>query len=73
MHRMPKHALSLIALVAAPFAAASAQQPALSARAATIITVDGLRFKDLNHNGARDPYEDWRLSPESGPAISSDA
>lgn len=29
-----------------------------------IIIVDGLKFKDLNHNGKLDKYEDWRLSPE---------
>jgi len=28
------------------------------------LEVDGLKFKDLNKNGALDPYEDWRLSPE---------
>lgn len=27
-----------------------------------IITADGLKFKDLNHNGKLDRYEDWRLS-----------
>lgn len=26
-----------------------------------IITVDGLKFKDLNRNGRLDKYEDWRL------------
>lgn len=26
-----------------------------------ILTVDGLRFKDLNKNGKLDKYEDWRL------------
>lgn len=26
-----------------------------------ILTVDGLKFKDLNKNGLLDPYEDWRL------------
>ena len=26
-----------------------------------ILTVDGFGFKDLNKNGALDPYEDWRL------------
>ncbi len=30
----------------------------------SILTVDGRPFKDLNRNGALDPYEDWRLSPE---------
>ena len=32
-------------------------------RSATPLTLDGLEFKDLNHNGRLDPYEDWRLSP----------
>lgn len=27
----------------------------------TILTVDGLKFKDLNRNGKLDKYEDWRL------------
>lgn len=27
-----------------------------------ILTVEGLKFKDLNKNGKLDPYEDWRLS-----------
>lgn len=27
-----------------------------------LLTVDGLAFKDLNKNGALDPYEDWRKS-----------
>ena len=26
--------------------------------------MDGCQFKDLNDNGALDPYEDWRLTPE---------
>jgi beta-glucosidase len=26
-----------------------------------IIEADGLKFKDMNKNGALDPYEDWRL------------
>lgn len=26
-----------------------------------ILTVQGKKFKDLNHNGKLDPYEDWRL------------
>lgn len=30
----------------------------------SILTVDGLHFKDLNKDGKIDPYEDWRLSPE---------
>ena len=30
----------------------------------TILNVGGRPFKDLNRNGALDPYEDWRLSAE---------
>lgn len=37
-------------------------QPLLSARAKSIITVDGKQFKDLNANGKLDAYEDWRLN-----------
>ena len=29
-----------------------------------ILTANGLSFKDLNKNGALDPYEDWRLSAD---------
>lgn len=43
----------------------AAAQPALGARTAPILTVDGLQFKDLNGNGALDPYEDWRLPIEA--------
>ena len=39
-------------------------QPELVARVKNIIEVDGCQFKDLNNNGALDPYEDWRLTPE---------
>lgn len=38
-------------------------QPELVARVKNIIEVDGYQFKDLNDNGALDPYEDWRLPP----------
>ena len=31
---------------------------------ASILTVDGFAFKDLNRDGNLDIYEDWRLSPE---------
>ena len=40
------------------------EQPELVARVKNIIEVDGYQFKDLNDNGALDPYEDWRLSAE---------
>ncbi|MBQ9193714.1 MAG: glycoside hydrolase family 3 C-terminal domain-containing protein [Bacteroidales bacterium] len=32
---------------------------------APILTVDRYAFKDLNRNGALDPYEDWRLPAET--------
>ena len=35
-------------------------QPALDARAVTIIHADGLIFKDLNKNNTLEVYEDWR-------------
>ena len=49
-------AISLLASTAL-----SQEQPALSARVARTLTIDGLSFKDLNRNGKLDPYEDWRL------------
>ena len=63
MDLMPRSAIALLLLAAAPFAA-DAQQPALGARGTPIITRDGLRFKDLDHNGRVDVYEDWRRTPE---------
>ena len=30
----------------------------------SLLTVDRLAFKDLNQDGALDPYEDWRLSAD---------
>ena len=38
-----------------------AQQPELGYRSANILTINGLKFKDLNKNGKLDKYEDWRL------------
>ena len=38
------------------------KQPEISARAKSVLTVGGYRFKDLNGSGQLDPYEDWRLS-----------
>ena len=35
-----------------------------SSSAETFFTADGLWFKDMNKNGALDPYEDWRLPTE---------
>jgi len=39
-------------------------QPALGSRVKAVLTIGGLRFKDLNANGRLDPYEDWRLDAE---------
>lgn len=38
-------------------------QARVDARVKQVLTVDGLRFKDLDGSGTLDPYEDWRLSP----------
>lgn len=40
------------------------QQPVLGARAKPVITRNGLHFRDLNGDGALNPYEDWRMSPK---------
>ncbi len=37
------------------------RQIALDERNGPVIVVDGLRFRDLDRNGALTPYEDWRL------------
>ena len=60
---MPRHAFILLLLAAAPLLAA-AQQPALGARTAPIITREGLRFRDLDRDDTLDVYEDWRRAPE---------
>lgn len=39
------------------------KQPVLKSKTAKIISVNNLKFKDLNANGKLDKYEDWRLSP----------
>ena len=54
----------LLAITAAS-AQAQAHQPTVTTRSTTIIEQNGLRFKDLNHNGRLDPYEDWRLPPNA--------
>ncbi|MDJ0921701.1 MAG: glycoside hydrolase family 3 N-terminal domain-containing protein [Henriciella sp.] len=37
----------------------------ISTRTTPLLEQDGLTFRDLNRNGALDPYEDWRLSPDA--------
>lgn len=63
-------AFLLVPVVLAPLlVAAGAQptrppgQPGLGTRAVPILEIDGRRFRDLDRNGALDPYEDWRLAP----------
>ena len=45
-------------------AQADLTQADLASRSAPVITVAGLRFRDLDRDGQLTPYEDWRLSPE---------
>lgn len=40
------------------------QQAVLGHRSAPLITIKGLKFKDLNKNGKLDVYEDWRQPQE---------
>jgi beta-glucosidase len=63
MHPMPRHAITLAILAVVP-CLANAQQKALGTRTIPIITHDRLRFKDLDHNGMIEVYEDWRRTPE---------
>src|SRR5882724_5371720 len=45
--------------------ALAVEQPKIEARKTTALVLEGLTFKDLNHNGTLDPYEDWRLTVEA--------
>lgn len=40
-------------------------QPEITARIKKTIKVDGQRFHDLSGDGRLQPYEDWRLTPET--------
>lgn len=53
--------LILVAGSAAFAAKPAVTQPLLVAKSVNIITVNNLKFKDLNKNGKLDKYEDWRL------------
>ena len=68
MKNLFKKVISLAAagsllLTACPAMAEETVQPELVAKVKNIITVDGYQFKDLNDNGERDVYEDWRKTP----------
>lgn len=57
-------ALPLLALAACATVPASPPvQANLTTRATPVVVADGLRFRDLDRNGALTPYEDWRLTP----------
>jgi len=63
------HFGAALGVLALALVACGTQQPPvqveLGTRAAPLLTVDGLQFRDLNRNGALDAYEDWRLSPDA--------
>src|SRR5277367_5510603 len=40
------------------------RQPMLGHRNVSVLTIAGVKFKDLNRNGKLDKFEDWRLSAE---------
>lgn len=60
-----RHLLLQITLAAGMTGCASADQkysqPALTTESAPLLNEDGYEFKDLNRDGALNPYEDWRL------------
>jgi beta-glucosidase len=53
----------VVALLIGSIVQAQERQEQLGSRSAPVIREGQLRFKDLNRNGALDPYENWRLSP----------
>ncbi len=62
-NRSMRAALALGVLATLALTSPLAAQARLGTRGVPILQVDGMRFKDLNKNGALDPYEDWRLTP----------
>jgi beta-glucosidase len=56
--------ISTAILAATGSAALAANQPQLGVRGGKTITVDSLRFRDLDRDGKLSPFEDWRLSPD---------
>lgn len=61
--RLASLTLFLVATCAA--GAQAAEQPAVAARAKPVLSIGGLKFKDLNGDGRLQPYEDWRLTPQT--------
>jgi beta-glucosidase len=39
-------------------------QPAIAGGTVPVLTISGLRFRDLDRDGRLSPFEDWRISPE---------
>ncbi len=63
-HRTNKYKI-LAALIASLAISVNAQpitQPALGSHDQSFIYKNGLKFRDLNHDGKLNEYEDWRLS-----------
>ncbi|WP_374184539.1 glycoside hydrolase family 3 protein [Klebsiella variicola] len=65
---MQRTSYKLLALLCAPLSlcawSQAVAQPELGYRSATLIQRDGFQFKDLNHDGELNKYEDWRLPAE---------
>jgi len=58
--------VALAAIVAVTLAASQAASPAptqrrVNSHSGALLKAGSLSFRDLNRNGALDPYEDWRL------------
>ncbi len=65
----PLKTLTLALLLSAPWAACHRSSAPRSAppdsSGAAVLTIDGFRFRDLDHNGKLDPYEDIRQPVEA--------
>jgi len=57
---MRRH-LSVLLVLAVGLLGMASTQPPIESKVKPILEVGGLLFRDLNGNGALDPYEDWRL------------
>lgn len=55
--------ISTAILAATGSTSLAANQPQLGVRHGKTITVDSLRFRDLDRDGKLSPFEDWRLAP----------
>lgn len=56
--------ISTALAVVAGSSAQAAEQPVLGVHGGKVVTVEGLRFRDLDRDGKLSPFEDWRLSPD---------